>query len=175
MFPAQSPNQDEFMIRSPTQLASFGLVCALTSLHAQRMPPTLPSLPPGAAVRVEVRNGERVEGLFDQYRADSLLIRSAALAPVGVPLDSVSRVWVQGRATKTGMLVGGLVGIPLGVLAGAGLCDFERRQENNLGEEVSCTEHYIGATAVGAAAGVAVGALVARFIPKWHLRFRLNP
>ena len=38
-----------------------------------------------------------------------------------------------------------------------------------------CTEHYVGATAVGVALGVGVGALVGRPIPNWHLRFQLRP
>lgn len=38
-----------------------------------------------------------------------------------------------------------------------------------------CTEHYVGATAVGVALGVGVEALMGRLIPKWHLRFQLRP
>jgi hypothetical protein len=73
------------------------------------------------------------------------------------------------------MLVGGLAGIPLGILAGASLCDFEREQENNLGDHVSCTEHYVGATAVGVALGAGLGALAGRLIPRWHVRFWVRP
>ena len=73
------------------------------------------------------------------------------------------------------MLVGGLAGVPLGILAGAGLCEFEREQENNLGEDVSCTEHYLGATVVGVALGAGLGALAGRLIPRWHLRFGVRP
>jgi hypothetical protein len=126
-------------------------------------------------IRVEDRSGQRIEGRFEQYRADSLVIRRGELARVGIPLGTLSRVWVRERATKTGMLVGGLLGVPLGVLAGGGLCDFERNQENNIGEDVSCTEHYIGATVAGAALGVGLGALVGRVIPKWNLRFQVTP
>jgi hypothetical protein len=164
------------MTRSPLQLASVGVVCALTSLGAQSLPSwALPNLPTGAFVRVEALTGERIEGRFEQYRGDSVFVSRGALGPTGVPIGTLSAVWVRGRATRTGMLVGGLVGVPLGVLAGAGLCDFERRQENNIGEDVSCAEHYIGAAAVSAALGVGLGALVGRFIPKWHLRVRLTP
>jgi hypothetical protein len=139
------------------------------------MPPTLPNLSAGALVRVEDRSGQRIEGRVEHYRADSLVIHRGELARVGIPLGSLSRIWVRERATKTGMLVGGLLGVPLGALAGGGLCDFERNQENNIGEDVSCTEHYIGATVAGAALGVGLGALVGRAIPKWNLRFHVAP
>jgi hypothetical protein len=116
-----------------------------------------------------------MEGRFEQFRPDSLVIRRGELARVGIALRTVSRVWVRERATRTGMLVGGLLGVPLGVLVGGGLCDFERNQENNIGDDVSCTEHYIGATVAGAALGVGLGALVGRVIPKWNLRFQVAP
>jgi hypothetical protein len=162
------------MTRSTAQLASVALVCLLTPLGAQNLPPTRPDLPAGAVIRVEALSGERIEGRFEQYRADSLWLSRAALGPTGVPLGTLSRVWVKGRATKTGMLVGGLVGIPLGVLLGASLCGFERLADNT-GKDIGCTEHYVGGTAAGVAVGVGLGALVGRFIPKWHVRFRLAP
>ena len=156
------------------RLSGLSLVCAFTALRAQDPRLAPPSFPAGAVVRVEALTGERIEGRFEQYRGDSLLVSQAPRGFGAVPLGNVSRVWVQGRATSTGMLVGGLIGVPLGVLLGAGFCDFERNQENNIGEDVSCVEHYTVGTVATAALGVGLGALVGHFLPKWHLRFRLT-
>ena len=161
-------------VRSPLGLATVGLVSALTSLGAQN-PPHPPAVADAALVRVEALTGNRIEGRFEQYRGDSLLVNSTSLGRTGVPIATLSRVWVRGKATKTGMLVGGLVGIPLGVLTGAALCDFERTQEQNINRDISCVEHYIGGTAFGVALGVGLGALIGQFIPKWHLRFQVAP
>jgi hypothetical protein len=148
---------------------------SLTFLAAQYPPSSLPDVPMGAVVRVSTLTGEHLDGRFEQYRGDTLVISHSAGEATAIPVSGLGRLWVRGHATRRGMLVGGLVGIPVGILAGAGLCDFERAQENNLGEDVSCTEHYIGATAVGVVLGAGLGALVGRLIPRWQLRFELRP
>jgi hypothetical protein len=163
------------MTRFARGLASISFASSLTVAAAQELPTSLPDVREGAVVRASALSGEHIEGRFDQYRGDTLVISQAAGGVTAIPVSELARISVRGHAARRGMLVGGLVGIPVGVLAGAGLCDFERGQENNLGEDVSCAEHYVGATAVGMALGAGIGALVGRLIPKWHLRFQLRP
>jgi hypothetical protein len=155
-------------------LVSISFASSLTLLAAQDPPTPVRDLPQGAVVRVSALSGEHFEGRLDHYRGDTLVITQPGGRATAIPMSGLARMWVRGHSTRKGMLVGGMVGIPVGVLAGAGLCDFERGQENNLGEDVSCTEHYVGATAVGVALGVGLGALVGRLLPRWHLRFQLR-
>lgn len=163
------------MTRAALSLASMSFASSLTLLAAQDPPSSLPDVRMGAAVRVLARTGEHLDGRFEQYRGDTLVISHGAGEAMAIPMRGLARLWVRGHATRRGMLVGGLVGVPVGILAGAGFCDLERGQENNLGEDVSCTKHYIGATTVGVVLGAGLGALVGRLIPRWHLRFELRP
>jgi ElaB/YqjD/DUF883 family membrane-anchored ribosome-binding protein len=157
------------------RIATLGVLVSMLSVPLFAQAPTPPAPPPALSpettVRVETSNGARFEGRFERYRGDSLLVGDGQ--PVGVPINTITSLWVRGHATKRGMVVGGAIGLPLGVLLGAGLCEFERTFGSNAPKSIGCTEHYIGGTAFGAAVGIGIGALVGRLIPRWHLRFRI--
>lgn len=81
-------------------------------------------------------------------------------------LEQVEALWVRGRATRTGAMVGGIVGVVSGVLFGLWVektfCD--------------CVDpNYAGAAAKGGvifgAAGLALGAVIGTAIPKWHQKY----
>jgi hypothetical protein len=82
-------------------------------------------------------------------------------------LASVDSIWVRGRATKSGAVIGGVAGAVLfGAFVGyavSGLC------------EVDCDNSFIEGALVGGALGVGGGALlgagIGALIPKWRLRF----
>jgi len=82
-------------------------------------------------------------------------------------LASVDSIWVRGRATKSGAIIGGVAGAVLfGAFVGYavnGLC------------EVDCDNSFIEGALVGGALGLGGGALlgagVGALIPKWRLRF----
>jgi len=82
-------------------------------------------------------------------------------------LASVDSIWVRGRATKSGAIIGGVAGAVLfGAFVGyavSGLC------------EVDCDNSFIEGALVGGALGLGGGALlgagVGALIPKWRLRF----
>jgi hypothetical protein len=82
-------------------------------------------------------------------------------------LASVDSIWVRGRATKTGAIVGGIGGAVLfGAFVGyavSGLC------------EVDCDNSFLEGALVGGALGLGGGAIlgagIGALIPKWRLRF----
>jgi uncharacterized membrane-anchored protein len=82
-------------------------------------------------------------------------------------LASVDSIWVRGRATKSGAIIGGVAGAVLfGAFVGyavSGLC------------EVDCDNSFIEGALVGGALGLGGGALlgagIGALIPKWRLRF----
>ncbi len=165
------------MRRGSLPLASLAFCSAATAALGQGPEPK-PSLAPQARVRVEASGPEISEGRFEQFRGDTLIVQSRPGTTNAIPLARVSRVWVRGRSTRTGMIAGGIVGVPLGVLVGAGLCDFERNFDDGSGPndpKAGCTEHYIVTPLVTAALGAGIGALIGHFIPRWNLRFSVIP
>jgi hypothetical protein len=83
-------------------------------------------------------------------------------------LAAVDSIWVRGRATKTGAIVGLVTGtIALGVF-GAVIA-------NAFCESTDCdnawAEGALAGGVMGAASGVLLGAGIGALIPKWRLRF----
>lgn len=81
-------------------------------------------------------------------------------------LEQVEGLWVRGRATGTGALVGGIVGVVSGVLFGVWV-------ENTF---CDCDDpNLVGTGAKGGlifgAAGLALGAVIGTAIPKWHRKY----
>ena len=80
-------------------------------------------------------------------------------------LQEVTDVWVRGRHTKLGAILGGLTGLGAGLFLGAivsSAC------------EVDCTrvdQVYLVTGALGAGSGVLPGALIGAAIPTWKRRF----
>jgi hypothetical protein len=88
--------------------------------------------------------------------------------PTQILLRDVERLWVRGRSTRTGALVGLGLGTVLGAAAGwfvgEVICDNPDCQASTAG-----TIATFGL--VGAGAGAGSGALLGLAIPSWHLRF----
>ena len=82
-------------------------------------------------------------------------------------LASLDSIWVRGRATKTGAIIGGVAGLVIGAVfvgvAVDALC------------EVDCDTAGLEGALVGGALGLGTGGLVGAgigaLIPKWRLRF----
>ncbi len=82
--------------------------------------------------------------------------------------SDIDKLWVRGRATKTGAIIGGIVGLLAGVgyglLLGEVICNNEDCNAD--------TGTVVAALGLGGAlAGAGGGALIGAAIPKWHLRF----
>src|SRR5581483_3008765 len=140
-------------------------------LRAQRAPapaPAPPALEPGSRIRVETSGGPRLEGRFERYEGDSLVLRGADGSRIAVPAPSLTTVWVRGNALKTGLIVGGAAGaVVTGFLAGA-LCGVARNEDGipgNEGFDPGCAAAGAG---IGLVVGGGVGAGVGALIPRWR-------
>jgi len=124
------------------------------------------ALPVGQRIRIERPGGARLEGAFSAASGDSLVM-AGDLGLAQLSSSDIDKLWVRGRATKTGAIVGGIVGLLAGVgyglLVGEVICNNE-----------DCNADTGAAVAVlglgGAAVGTGGGALIGAAIPKWHLR-----
>jgi hypothetical protein len=79
--------------------------------------------------------------------------------PLRIPVSSIDTLWERRTGSKTGALVGGLLGAGIGVLVAT--------QTVEKGETPSAD--WVGVFAIGGAVGGGLlGALVGRAFPKWH-------
>jgi hypothetical protein len=127
--------------------------------------PAFAQVTPGAQVRIEDRGGRVLEGRYVATTDGNVVLDEPATR---IPAASIRKVWIRGRAVRTGATIGGLVvgvsGAVLGVFA-AGFC------ESNCGDSLAYEAGLYG-FGVGAAMGALTGGVVAAAFPKWH---RLDP
>jgi hypothetical protein len=123
------------------------------------------ALKPGQRVRLRAQGGDRTESRVLSVRTESpaLWLEGASSPYDGATIDSL---WVRGRATGSGAIVGALAIGPASFAAAAALC-------SGLSEGGGC--HEWGAVTAfslaGAAGGALIGALIGTGIPKWRLRY----
>lgn len=117
-------------------------------------------LRPGQMIRVRTLDQGRAEGRLLTLQ-DNVLRLQRDGSP-DVPVANIESLWVRGRATATGAIVGGLaLGLTFGYVA-TGVCN----------DEGDCGGVEVpAATAVGLAGGALVGGLIGAAIPKWKLRY----
>ena len=159
---------------SATQSTSIHLaflILALSSVGAQAqdagLTSTMQAMTVGQRVRVDVSQVGRLEGRFLVANGATLTLDRDDV-PVQLRLPDIERLWVRGRSTRRGALVGALVGVAFGIWIGteaADVCDID-------GEPCFTTAE---AAAVGGllsgAGGAVVGAGIGFAIPTWRLRF----
>jgi len=116
-------------------------------------------LHPESVLRIEAQGGRRVEGRFDGLSQTSIRL-SFDGSGESVDLDELTAVWVRGRHTKTGAIVGGAAGLGLGLYIGIVV--------NALCETGDCTNAYFAAPALFIPAGVLIGAAIGAAIPNWR-------
>lgn len=121
----------------------------------------------GDYVRLQLESGPRVEGQLAVNNTTSVTVSKDGVPVVEVPIPDIDGLWVRGRATGIGALIGGGVGVVFGVVAGSTI------QQINCGETDSCGDigpKLLGGTIFGAG-GALVGAGIGWLIPKWDQRF----
>jgi len=146
---------------------------ALPGPLSAQTPPSRPSLVEARLQQLKSDSYLRVAVVGDGTIAGRLSDRSAGSFSLAMDsgsrtlrVDQVEALWVRGRATGTGAMVGGIVGVVSGVLFGLWV------------EKTFCDcvhPNYAGAAARGGvifgAAGLALGAVIGTAIPKWHQKY----
>jgi hypothetical protein len=117
----------------------------------------------GQTVRVRTVGGSRFATRLGWGATDSLLFASAE---VPFPPERVDSLWVRGRATVTGLIVGAAIATPITFGLMAWTCEL-------VSEGTGCDQYDVVALLAlgGGAAGGLVGAAIGTFVPKWRLRY----
>jgi hypothetical protein len=127
----------------------------------------LARLHPESIVRVEARDGRRVQGRLDTLTPTSIRL-SFDGSGESVDLDRLSAVWVRGRHTKAGAIAGGVAGLGLGVFTGLflnAICGQIQR------DDCRGARPYLLGSAIFIPAGALVGTAIGAAIPKWRRIF----
>jgi hypothetical protein len=119
----------------------------------------LARLHPETVLRIESQDGRRVEGRFDGLSQTTLRV-SFDGSGESVDLDALTAVWVRGRHTKAGAILGSAAGLGLGLYIGLVV--------NALCETDDCGSAYLLAPALFIPAGALVGAAIGAAIPNWR-------
>lgn len=153
--------------RMPAALAALALLSAApAALPAQESAAVvLGRLQPGDAVRVQLRGGYTAQGTLVRADADSVRVRTDTQL-LALPLSGVGGVWVRGRHTTRGALIGGGAGL----LAGVGLGSFFALLTDN--EDEGALVAAMGAA--GGLAGGTGGAILGTAVPRWRRVFRAD-
>lgn len=141
-----------------TGFIAIGLILgASPTAHAQRIDSSsLAQLRPQRFVRIETSALGRIQGTVAQHSATDLLLADGGEHLV--PVDEIQRAWVRGRHTKTGAIIGGILGAGGGLFFGLlidAVC------------EGDCQGSAATVTVLGLGAGVGLGALVGSAFPRW--------
>ena len=128
-------------------------------IDTQAAAEALARLHPETVVRIESRDGRRVQGRFDGVSPTSIRV-SFDGSGESVDLAQLTAAWVRGRHTKAGAIVGGVGGLGLGLFVGY--------IANALCETDDCGNAYLLAPALFIPAGALVGAAIGAAIPNWR-------
>lgn len=135
----------------PQQSASPGLDSA-----------SILQLRPDRFVRIQLPEIGRIQGRVGS-RSGSAIVLQMEGEDRTISLGAVDTLWVRGRRTKSGAIIGGLLGIGGGIFLGAianALCEYD------------CGGSFvIGGAIAGGVAGGALGAVIGAAIPRWRRVF----
>ena len=119
-------------------------------------------LKPDRFVRIQLPELGRVQGTVGSRVSGEMVLESEEGAR-RVQLAAVDTLWVRGRATKLGAIIGAVLGLGGGLLLGAlgdGLCEYD------------CEGNYtLTGGILGVAIGGATGAVIGTAIPRWRRVF----
>jgi hypothetical protein len=163
-YPGRKAGVVKGVIQVAILLAAFGSVPAV----GQEVQPggldsaSVVQLRPDRFVRIQVPGMGRFSGHVGFHTATELLLKVEGENRT-ISLGAVDTLWVRGRRTKTGAIIGGILGIGGGVFLGAlaeALCEY------------SCEGDYIiGGGLFGGVAGGVTGAIIGTAIPRWKRVF----
>lgn len=154
-------------MRLPTALLIAVLVCAGTlpaQAQAARRDSAVTRIPHGQGVRLSVNGLGRLEGKAGARAGDSLDVAQGDSVR-RIATRAIDSIWVRGRATTTGAIIGGAFGILAGAYLGAlgsGLCEYDCSDT----ETAVITGGLVGGAFFGG-----LGAWIGWNVPKWQRRF----
>ena len=134
-------------------------VAQATRIDTQAASEALARLHPETVLRIEAQDGRRVQGRFDGLSPTGIRVSFDGSGET-VDLNHLTAVWVRGRHTKTGAIIGGVGGLGLGLFVGY--------IANALCETDDCGSAYLLAPALFIPAGALVGAAIGAAIPNWR-------
>lgn len=108
-----------------------------------------------SAAGVGIRQGRVLEHDASQ------VVLSSHHQPLRLPATTIDTLWTRGGSARTGAIVGGIIGLGLGVLAGT-----------ELGEEnAGSAKNVVGMGGIGLMGGALLGAAIGAPIRRWHRRY----
>jgi hypothetical protein len=142
--------------RGSTQVPDSGRMAAVQTLKV------------GQHVRLAVSQVGRVEGSFMVANDNSITLAGRDSSSQYL-LPGVEQLWVRGRATGKGALIGAGVGVLIGVVSGLIFSSVACEPIDG----GNCTPAELAAVAglLGGTGGALVGAGIGFAIPTWRLRF----
>jgi hypothetical protein len=148
-----------------TQVRLLSLLILFPALAMAQTPQPIPAQPSMFEVlsdsqwlRVSRTGHARREARLLEHSATEIVL-DLEPRPLRIPATSIDTLWERRTASKTGALVGGLLGAGIGVLVAT--------QAVEKGETPSAG--YVGVFAIGGAVGGGLlGALLGRAFPKWY-------
>ena len=121
------------------------------------------SLPAGRTIRVQKASGTTV-GKYSGLAGDSLSLVTEDGPAATLALDDVEAAWSRKHHAGKGALIGGIAGVMLGSLLGAGAHSFCEAETGGCGSAAGSV--VVGGLG-GAAIGAGLGALIGAMIPGW--------
>ena len=122
----------------------------------------------GQQVRVDATQLGRIEGRLVAASSTTLTLARQNV-PTQIGLPDIERLWVRGRATRKGTIIGAGVGTLVGIVGGLLISSLACEPIDG----GDCTAAEVAAVTglIGGAGGAAVGLGVGFAIPVWRLRF----
>ena len=147
------------------QVRLLSLLIVFPTLGVAQTPQPIPAQPlmlealsDSQWIRVSSTGHARREARLLEYSATEIVL-DLEPRPLRIPVTGIDTLWERRTASKTGALVGGLLGAGIGVLVAT--------QAVEKGETPPAD--YVGVFAIGGAVGGGLlGALVGLAFPKWH-------
>lgn len=129
------------------------------------------ALEAGKPLRLRLISSEEMWGIFAGRKGDTLLLTDSA-GTNGIPAASVETMWKRGRATKWGIVLGGIFGAVIGTGVGGIIAGFEASMDDIPGSDPN-ENTIVAGSAIGLVTGALIGAGVGAFFPQWNKVYKL--
>jgi hypothetical protein len=165
---AQAPAESDVPLQAPPLLSATS--------DAPLQGPRFPRLEVGEPLRVVRGKGAQkaaLEGRLLAWSALSLTMTVSSIRPPEqVPVSEILEISVVKRSPGYGALIGTGAGLLLGTYSGLSICGYF---EGSVSSDQQCGQNALVSALGGAVLGVATGALIGLFIPRWDSVYERAP